>query len=29
MVSGVWVLKKSAVTGRQPSSTQEIKSVKL
>nr|DAD73262.1 MAG TPA: hypothetical protein [Siphoviridae sp. ctxBC2] len=29
MVSGGWVLKKSAVTGRQPSSTQEIKPVKV
>nr|DAH82560.1 MAG TPA: hypothetical protein [Caudoviricetes sp.] len=29
MVVGVWVLKMSAVTGRQPSSTQEIKSFKL
>jgi len=29
VVSGVWVLKMSAVTGRQPSSTQEIKSFKL
>ena len=29
MVVSVWVLKKSAVTGRQPSSTQEIKSFKL
>ena len=29
VVSGVWVLKMSAVIGRQPSSTQEIKSVKV
>ena len=29
MVASVWVLKKSAVTGRQPSSAQEIKPVKV
>nr|DAZ09431.1 MAG TPA: hypothetical protein [Caudoviricetes sp.] len=29
MVVDIWVLKMSAVIGRQPSSTQEIRSVKL